>query len=186
LLRFIGYASVFERRYSVGLYEEVITRGAFKRSLASSALDCVLRMEHVDLPIARTTGKITLQDGTEQATLVLSEDPEGLRVEALLDPEDPDVQRLVPKMRRKDLNEMSFAFRCIDDAWSDDYGLRTVRLAEIHRGDVSIVTYGASQDTSSTLRTEETAAPKVHAGIPNSTVIARAQFDRLTRPGRHR
>lgn len=155
LLRFVGYASVFDQRYGVGLYEEVITRGAFKRSLASKNLDCVLRMEHVDLPLARTTGTVTLADGTEQSTLTLAEDSVGLRVEALLDPEDPDVQRLVPKMRRQDLNEMSFAFRCIDDAWSDDYGIRTVKTAEIHRGDVSIVTYGASPTTSSTLRSEE-------------------------------
>lgn len=164
LLRFVGYASVFDQRYSVGLYEEVITRGAFKRSLASSALDCVLRMEHVDLPLARTTGTITLADGTEQATLILAEDPVGLRVEALLDPEDPDVQRLVPKMRRKDLNEMSFAFRCIDDNWSEDYSTRTVRTAEIHRGDVSIVTYGASPTTTSTLRSEAAAIAIQHAG----------------------
>jgi HK97 family phage prohead protease len=155
LLRFVGYASVFDQRYGVGMYEEVITRGAFKRSLASKDLDCVLRMEHVDLPLARTTGIVTLSDGTEQATLTLSEDTKGLRVEALLDPEDPDVQRLAPKMRRQDLNEMSFAFRCMDDAWSEDYGIRTVKTAEIHRGDVSIVTYGASPTTSSTLRSEE-------------------------------
>lgn len=155
LLRFVGYASVFDQRYGVGLYEEVITRGAFKRSLASKDLDCVLRMEHVDLPLARTTGIVTLADGTEQATLTLAEDSVGLRVEALLDPEDPDVQRLVPKMRRQDLNEMSFAFRCMDDTWSDDYGIRTVKTAEIHRGDVSIVTYGASPTTSSSLRSEE-------------------------------
>jgi HK97 family phage prohead protease len=184
LLRFVGHASVFDQRYSVGLFDEVIKRGAFKRSLGTQTLDCVLRMEHVDLPLARTTGKVTLADGTEQATLTLTEDPVGLRVEALLDPEDPDVQRLVPKMRRGDLNEMSFAFRCIDENWSEDYELRTVLTAEIHRGDVSIVTYGASDATASSLRSQD---PGVEArrkrgrlvATPNYAMFARRQFDAL-------
>jgi HK97 family phage prohead protease len=158
LLRFSGYASVFDKRYSVGAYEETISAGAFKRSLSNPQLNCVLRVEHEGLPLARTTGKITLSDGSERPTLILREDEQGLHVDALLDAEDPDVQRLVPKFRRGDLSEMSFAFRANDDVWSDDYGLRTIRSAEIHRGDVAIVTYGASPTTTSTLRSEQAAA----------------------------
>jgi hypothetical protein len=158
LLRFSGYASVFDKRYSVGAYEETISAGAFKRSLSNPQLNCVLRVEHEGLPLARTTGKITLSDGSERPTLILREDEQGLHVDALLDAEDPDVIRLVPKFRRGDLSEMSFAFRANDDVWSDDYGLRTIRSAEIHRGDVAIVTYGASPTTTSTLRSEQAAA----------------------------
>jgi len=143
-------------------------------------------MEHVDLPLARTTGNVTLADGTEQATLVLSEDPVGLRVEALLDPDDPDVRRLVPKMRRKDLNEMSFAFRCIDDAWSEDYGTRTVRAAEIHRGDVSIVTYGASPTTTSTLRSESAIVAIQHAGPEGLITALREWRDHTLLPAEER
>lgn len=180
LLRFVGYASVFDQRYSVGFYEEIIARGAFKRALAAPSLDCVLRMEHVDLPIARTTGTVILADGTEQATLALSEDDDGLRVEALLDAEDPDVRRLIPKMRRKDLSEMSFAFRCADDTWSEDRGLRTVRVAELHRGDVSIVTYGASPTTNSTIRSEETLAILRSAGVGGFVDVALELIERAT------
>lgn len=150
-----GYASVFNVRYSVGPYEETIAPGAFRRSVSNAALDCVLRTQHSSLPIARTTGRVTLRDGTEVPTLTLSEDDHGLRIRALLDPEDPDVQSLVPKLRRGDLSEMSFAFRASDDLWSDDYSKRTIRTAELHRGDVSIVTYGASAATTVSMRSEE-------------------------------
>lgn len=143
----LGYASVFNRSYDIGPYEERIMPGSFKRALKNADLDCVLRMEHEDLPLARTSS----------GTLELSEDATGLQVRADLALDDPDVQRLIPKMRRKDLREMSFAFRCTDDEWSDDYLHRTVKAADIHRGDVSIVTYGASPTTSATLRHAEEA-----------------------------
>jgi hypothetical protein len=87
----------------------------------------------------------------------LREDDKGLHVEALLRADDPDVQRLIPKYQRGDLREMSFAFRCNDDKWDETYSRREIREADIHRGDVSIVTYGASPTTESTLRSEEAA-----------------------------
>lgn len=148
---FEGYASVFNRKYDIGPYEERILPSAFKRSLKNPELDCVLRMEHEDLPLARTSS----------GTLILREEGDvGLKVNADLALDDPDVQRLIPKMRRGDLREMSFAFRCTDDDWSDDYLQRDVKAADIHRGDVSIVTYGASPTTSATLRHAEEA---IHA-----------------------
>jgi HK97 family phage prohead protease len=167
LLRFSGYASLFAKRYSVGPYEEEIQPGSFKRSLSNPQLNCVLRVEHEGLPLARTTGQITLQDGSTRPTLILREDDQGLSVDALLDAEDPDVQRLVPKFRRGDLSEMSFAFRCTDDLWNDDYSVRTIRSAEIHRGDVAIVTYGASPNTHSSLRSEGAAATIHERGFAN-------------------
>ena len=152
LLRFSGHASVFNRRYQVGSFKEQVLPGAFRRSLNNPDLDTVLRTEHGDLPIARTTGTVTLADGTSRPTLALSEDSIGLRADALLDAEDPDVMRLVPKLRRGDLREMSFAFRCFDDEWSEGLTRRDVKGAEIHRGDVSIVTYGASDLTTASVR----------------------------------
>jgi hypothetical protein len=158
LLEFTGYASLFNRAYRVGRYSETITPGAFKRSLNNPDLDVVLRTEHSDLPLARTTGSVKLSDGSQEPTLQLSEDNDGLKVRALLDPTDPDVARLLPKYRRGDLKEMSFAFRSNDDEWSDDYTQRTIRSAELHRGDVSIVTFGAASNTLSMIRSEETTA----------------------------
>jgi HK97 family phage prohead protease len=140
-----GYASVTGTPYDVGFYQETVERGAFKRTLSNSDLDVQLLVNHIGLPLARTTS----------GTLTLSENEKGLLVRAELDPEDPDVRSLAPKMRRGDVTEMSFAFRVLDQEWSDDYTERSLTSLDIHRGDVSVVSYGASPTTSTTLRSEE-------------------------------
>jgi hypothetical protein len=43
---------------------------------------------------------------TKSGTLRLAEDERGLRIDATLDPTDPDVQRLIPKMKRGDMSQM--------------------------------------------------------------------------------
>jgi HK97 family phage prohead protease len=139
-LRLVGYASTTETSYEVRDFTETIARGAFRRTLGESP-DVVLLREHEGLPLARTTS----------GTLQLAEDARGLRVEAILDPSDPDVQSLVPKMQRRDLTEMSLAFRATKQAWSEDRTKRTIRELSIHRGDVSLVTRGANPSTTAEL-----------------------------------
>lgn len=136
-LVFRGYASLTGVPYPVGPFEETISAGAFKRTLSEDP-DVSLLINHDGLPIART----------KAGTLRLNEDERGLRVDADLDTRDPDVQRVVAKMANGSLDgQMSFAFRCNDDVWSDDMSERTVRSLTLHRGDVSIVTHGASPST---------------------------------------
>jgi hypothetical protein len=73
-----------------------------------------------------------------------------LRVEADLDPTNPDAARIISAMKRGDLNQMSFAFSTIKDNWSDD---RTVReLREVQLFDVSVVTFPAYEETVAELR----------------------------------
>jgi hypothetical protein len=132
-LRFTGYASITERAYEVGDFEETIARGAFKRTLSENP-DVVLLLNHDGLPLART----------KSGTLTLAEDARGLRVDADLNPNDPDVQRVRPKLERGDVDEMSFAFRATSQEWNEDYSQRRITAATIHKGDVSIVTYGAN------------------------------------------
>jgi HK97 family phage prohead protease len=143
--RLRGYASVFQTAYKVGRgagsFSETINRGAFKRTLANN-VDVVLLIDHGGLPLARTSS----------GTLSLSEDARGLRVDAQLEPSDPDVQSLVPKLKRGDLTEMSFGFRCVEDTWSEDRSKRLIRVADLNRGDVSIVTFGANPGTSVSVR----------------------------------
>lgn len=145
-LRFSGYASTTETPYQVGGFEETFARGAFKRCLGEGP-DVVLLVNHAGLPLART----------RSGTMTLSEDTRGLKVDADLDPTDPDVQALVPKMKRGDLTEMSFAFRATDDEWDSRETKRVVRAATIHKGDVSMVTHGANTATSGSVafRSEE-------------------------------
>jgi hypothetical protein len=82
-------------------------------------------------------------------TLALKEDTTGLQAKAALNPRDPDVQAVKAKVETNPM-EMSFAFRCIEEEWDDDYEKRTVKSASIHRGDVSIVAQGANPQTSFT------------------------------------
>lgn len=144
---FAGYASVFNHDYEVydafGAFTERLAPGAFTRTLGENP-DCMLVINHQGLPLART----------KSGTLRLTEDNIGLRVEATLDPSDPDVQAVLPKMRRGDVDEMSFGFRVPagGSIWSEDYTDRTITEVNLHRGDVSIVSYGANPATVAALR----------------------------------
>jgi HK97 family phage prohead protease len=142
---FSGYASVFNHDYEVydafGRFTERLAPGAFTRTLTEDP-DVMLLINHQGLPLART----------KSGTLRLTQDNVGLRVSAQLDANDPDVQAVLPKMRRGDVDEMSFAFRVNDQVWSDDYTDRTITEVNLARGDVSIVSYGANPATVAALR----------------------------------
>jgi HK97 family phage prohead protease len=140
-VRFTGYASVTERPYDMGWYTETIARDAFRDTLTTSP-DVLLLINHDGLGLARTAS----------GTLKLSEDPKGLFVDANLDPEDPDTRRLVRKSQRGDTTEMSFAFSGAESIWNDGYDERRVTSLSLHRGDVSIVSFGANPHTSFSMR----------------------------------
>lgn len=155
-----GYAATFGQEYDLGAFREVIDPAAFNRTLGSSP-DVRLLVDHEGQPLARTARVRT--DGSFAAgTLSLVADEVGLRVQAALEPTDPDVQRLLPKMRRGDLDQMSFAFRVPagGDTWSPDYSLRTLRTVELNGGDVSVVTYPANPATSVSVRSRDERAAK--------------------------
>jgi HK97 family phage prohead protease len=142
---FSGYATVFNRNYEVydayGMFQERIAPAAFDRTLREEP-DVVLVINHAGLPLART----------KSGTLRLEPDAVGLRVFAELDASDPDVRALLPKMRRGDVDEMSFAFRVVDDVWTPDYSEREITQVNLHRGDVSVVTFGANPHTMAMVR----------------------------------
>lgn len=136
-----GYAATFGDVTRIGgFFDEVIERGAFKDAIGRD--DVRFLINHDGLPLARTSS----------GTLVLREDDKGLFMETELDPSDPDVQRLIPKMERNDLNEMSFAFGNTIDEWdeSGDVPKRTIKSTSLF--DVAIVTYPAYNSTEIGLR----------------------------------
>ena len=147
----VGHAATFDQPYQVGYFTETIHRDAFKRTLQNSP-DVRLLVDHEGQPLART----------KSGTLELGTDEHGLTVRATLDPTDPDVQRLIPKLRRGDMDQMSFAFRVPNggDTWdhSGDTPLRTIREASLAGGDVSIVTYPANENAAVSLRKQDEAA----------------------------
>jgi HK97 family phage prohead protease len=151
-LGLIGYACRTNVGYDIGDpqrggFVEEVRSGAFARSLGNSP-DVVLVVQHGSalsgLPIART----------RSGTLHLSEDQLGLKVDADLSIDDPDVQSLRVKLNRGDLDgAMSFAFFVPPggDKWSDDMKRRTISQAEISGGDVSLVVHPANPYASAEL-----------------------------------
>lgn len=140
-----GYASTFDTPYMVGgRFEERIAKQAFRATLAAQQ-DVSLLVNHEGLPLARTSS----------GTLSLREDAEGLFFQAELEPSDPDVAALIPKLRRGDLSECSFAFKATDQKWNRAKTDRTVRACSVDGGDVSIVSRGANRAATATLRAED-------------------------------
>jgi HK97 family phage prohead protease len=127
----------------VGSFQETIARGAFRRTLSENP-DVSLLVNHAGTPLARTAS----------GTLTLLEDIHGLFFRAELEPSDPDVQSIVPKLRRGDLSECSFAFRATAQTWSEDKTERAIRACDINRGDVSLVTTAANPAATASLRAE--------------------------------
>jgi HK97 family phage prohead protease len=142
VLRMTGYASLTNSPYAVtdflGEYQETIQRGAFSNAVGTD--DVRLLLNHDGLPLART----------KSGTLSLDEDERGLRIDAQLDGDSPQVQSIASAMKRGDLDQMSFAFQALRQAWSPDYMQRNI--SEVKLFDVSVVTYPANPATSAALR----------------------------------
>lgn len=143
-----GYASVFNAPYDMyggpakGGFTEKVDRAAFDVTLREKP-DLHLLINHAGLPLART----------KSGTLQLSTDDHGLLVLAPnLDRRDPDVQRLEVKMERGDMDEMSFGFRTVREEFNEDTAERRLLEVSIHKGDVSVVNFGANPSTSAKIR----------------------------------
>jgi hypothetical protein len=144
-----GYATVYERGYDMfdqhGEYRETVRAGAGKKTLSENP-DVVLRMDHTGIPLARTKNR----------SLLLSEDSTGLDAYApQLNGSRSDIRNVVTAVEDGILDEMSFAFRCVRQQWSDDYTQRDIAEYNLNRGDVSVVTFGANPNTSVSLRAQD-------------------------------
>lgn len=146
-VRVEGYAAVFDQEADIaGLFRERIAPGAFSDAIGRD--DVVFLWNHdADTVMART----------RSGTLHLEENDRGLKMRASLDMTDPDVQRIYPKMKRGDVDKMSFAFFAEKQEWddTDDVPLRTITQARLM--DVSAVTWPAYDGTEIGLRSLEEA-----------------------------
>lgn len=139
-----GYAAVFNQEADIGgWFREVFRPGAFAEAIGRD--DVVFLVNHDGLPLARTRSK----------TLKLVEDSHGLKMETVLDPDDPDVMAIAGKMRRGDLDKMSIAFYPDVQTWDEtgDMPLRIIERASLY--DVSVVTTPAYDGTEIALRSLE-------------------------------
>ncbi len=137
-----GYATTFEMGYEMwdmfGPYTEIMDQYALDRSLASKP-DVAFLVNHKGVTMARTTNN----------SLTLSKDTHGLHIRAYLNPERHDVHDLMLAMKDDGvIDEMSFAFMLEDGKWDEDYESFRITQANINRGDVSAVNYGANPFTS--------------------------------------
>lgn len=139
-----GYAAVFGQETTIGgWFVERIARGAFGPAMATSDVHALFNhSENIVL------GRLSA------GTLRMAEDATGLAVE--IDPPDTaDARDLMVKMRRGDIDQMSFAFtmRGGVETWDEtgEIPVRTIeRVGELY--DVSVVTRGAYPQTSVAVR----------------------------------
>ncbi|MCP9209288.1 HK97 family phage prohead protease [Streptomyces cucumeris] len=136
-----GYASVTEEPFEMwdwyGPYTEVMRSGSFTKTLAETP-QVQLLLNHGGLAMAYT----------KAGTLRLAEDSTGLHMEADVNAKRSDVQDMLAALEDGDVDEMSFAFRVTRQQWSPDYDQRDILEVDLHRGDVSVVNFGANPATS--------------------------------------
>jgi HK97 family phage prohead protease len=141
-----GYAAVFNQAADIGSYfREIIHPGAFRAAIVRD--DVSFLINHSGLPLARSR--------SGNGTLTLAEDDHGLKIDSSLDASDPDVARIVPKMKRGDLDKMSFAFRATRQEWDETGEIPIRHVYELDLFDVSIVTDPAYSGTEIGLRSLE-------------------------------
>ncbi|MFI0772321.1 HK97 family phage prohead protease [Streptomyces sp. NPDC021218] len=136
-----GYASVTEEPFEMwdwyGSYAEVVRTGSFTKTLG----------EHPQVQLLLNHGGLAMAY-TKAGTLRLAEDSTGLHMEADVNAKRSDVQDMLAALEDGDVDEMSFAFRVTRQQWSPDYDQRDILEVDLHRGDVSVVNFGANPATS--------------------------------------
>jgi HK97 family phage prohead protease len=149
-----------------GPYQEGVSRGALDESLKRTP-DVAFLVNHKGVTMARTTS----------GTLELAADSTGLAMVAYLNPKRQDVQDLVHAIDDGDIDQMSFAFRIPEGGgrWNDDFSEYWITEADIDRGDVSAVNYGANPYTSIAARAGSVLADMDHLPLG----AARAAQERL-------
>lgn len=143
-----GYASVTDEVFEMwdpwGSYGEVVRSGSFAKTLSENP-QVQLLLNHGGLSMAYTRA----------GSLRLSEDSTGLHMSADVNPIRSDVRDMLTALEDGAVDEMSFAFRVTRQQWSPDYDQRDILEVDLHRGDVSVVNFGANPATSVALRSQD-------------------------------
>lgn len=150
-----GYAAVFdEMSEEMWGFREVIRPGAFAKSLGGDVR--ALFNHNPDLILGRTKAK----------TLTLREDQRGLYIE-ILPPDTGFARDLMASIGRGDIDQMSFGFRTVKDAWKDEGGKVTRELLEVDVFDVSPVTFPAYPTTEIALRSLDAFKASIAPAVPD-------------------
>ena len=139
-----GYASVFNSMSEdMGFFEKV-RPGAFARCIRENQDVRALINHNESMVLGRTAAK----------TLRLKEDDTGLACEIDM-PDTSYARDLAVSIKRGDVNQMSFSFRCIKEDWAFPGGQSVRDLIDLDLYDVSPVTFPAYTDTVVGLRNLE-------------------------------
>jgi len=132
-----GHAAVFDKlSEDLGGFREKIAPGAFTKTIKKSDIRALYNHDP-NYVLGRNTA----------GTLVLEEDEKGLAIE--IDPPDTSFARdLMVSIGRRDITQMSFAFKTIKDSWENQDKKESIRtLEEVDLFDVSPVAYPAYPQT---------------------------------------
>jgi HK97 family phage prohead protease len=143
-----GYATVFNKAYKMwdefGPFNETADGHMLDASMARNP-DVAFLLNHKGTTMART----------KNGSLDLAKDEFGLKIHALLNIDRTDVRDLASAISDNLIDEMSFAFLLLDGEWSEDYTEFRILEADINRGDVSAVNFGANPYTSIGARAQD-------------------------------
>lgn len=142
-IRISGYGAVFNKKYRVMGFNEVIAPGAFTKTLKDNPDIRGMFNHSPDYLLGRT----------KSGTMTVEEDNRGLRYEILADKMDPQAQSVARKIERGDVDGSSMAFFVIKQDWEEKNGKPTQRtITEVELIETGPVTMPASPATSSKVR----------------------------------
>jgi len=140
-----GYAAVFDKwSDNLGGFREKIAPGAFKKTLKEADVRALFNHDP-NVVLGRTSN----------GTLLLREDDKGLYME-IEPPDTADARDLMTLIARGDVDQASFAFKAVKDAWELEPNPPERTLVELGLFDVSPVTYPAYPQTTVDVRARMT------------------------------
>jgi HK97 family phage prohead protease len=174
-LKIQGYCATFDTVANIGSFNEVIRRGAFKRSLASDA-DVVMLFNHdANILLGRKSA----------GTLTLEEDDKGLRFTCQL-PDTTTARDVYANLAAGNLKECSFGFFVNGpdgERWSQQPdGTMLRELLDVTLFDSSVVVFPAYPNTSAAARNvvaEHVEARMAAVSTEQGTAARRARAEAL-------
>jgi len=134
----IGHAAIFNEYIDIGWFQERILPGAFKKSIKNDDVRALFNHDP-NYVLGRN----------KSGTLTLKEDDKGLAINII--PPDTQIARdLIVSIERGDINQMSFAFQVMEEAWiksENDKEPEKRDLIRVKLYDVSPVTFPAYPTT---------------------------------------
>lgn len=139
--RIRGYAALFDTwSEDLGWFREKIQPGAFANTIKEADIRALWNHDP-NYVLGRNKSE----------TLQLREDEKGLAVD-ITPPDTQWARDLMTSMKRRDINQMSFAFQTIRDEWNYESDPLERTLVECKLYDVAVVTYPAYTATSAAVR----------------------------------